>query len=115
MECIVREAIVIELHPYNINREGGFCLSKTWKAFIGSLKLLGHDPVTFLSMFTNNPNPKPTLPLKLGISLCSLAIYKPTPLSPTPLLSESSIWYSMLMLPFPLSISSQRTSVASHG
>jgi hypothetical protein len=29
MDCIVKEAIEIELHPYNINREGGFCLSKS--------------------------------------------------------------------------------------
>jgi hypothetical protein len=27
MDRIVREAIEIELHSYNINREGGFCLS----------------------------------------------------------------------------------------
>jgi predicted GIY-YIG superfamily endonuclease len=26
MDCIVREAIEIELYPYNINRERGFCL-----------------------------------------------------------------------------------------
>jgi hypothetical protein len=44
MDRIVREAIKIELHPYNINREGGFCLSKSWKPLIGSLKLSGHDP-----------------------------------------------------------------------
>jgi hypothetical protein len=36
----------IELHPYNIFREGGFCLSKSWKPLIGSLKLSGHDPRT---------------------------------------------------------------------
>jgi hypothetical protein len=41
MDRIVREAIEIELHPYNINREGGFCLSKSWKPFIGSLKIFG--------------------------------------------------------------------------
>jgi hypothetical protein len=34
MDRIVREAIEIELDPYNINREGGFCLSKTWKPLI---------------------------------------------------------------------------------
>jgi hypothetical protein len=42
----VREVIEIELHPYNIKREGGFCLSKSWKPLIGSLKLSGHDPRT---------------------------------------------------------------------
>jgi hypothetical protein len=46
MERIVREAIEIELHPYNINREGGFRLSKSWKPLIGSLKFSGLDPRT---------------------------------------------------------------------
>jgi hypothetical protein len=46
MDRIVREAISIELHPYNINREGGFSLSKLWKPLIGSLKLSGQDPRT---------------------------------------------------------------------
>jgi hypothetical protein len=46
MDRIVREAVEIELHPYNIHREGGFCLSKSWKPLIDSLKLSGHDPRT---------------------------------------------------------------------
>jgi hypothetical protein len=41
MDRIVREAIEIELHPYNINREGGFCLSKSQKTLISSQKTFG--------------------------------------------------------------------------
>jgi hypothetical protein len=36
--CIVREAIEIELLPNNMNREDYFCLSKSWKPLICSLK-----------------------------------------------------------------------------
>jgi hypothetical protein len=46
MDRIIREAIEIELHSYNINRESGFCLCKSWNPLIGSLKLSGHDPRT---------------------------------------------------------------------
>jgi hypothetical protein len=41
MDRIIRAVIKIELHPYNNNKEGGFCLSKPWKALLGSLKSFG--------------------------------------------------------------------------
>jgi hypothetical protein len=46
VDHIVREAIEIELHHYNINRVGGFFLSELWKPLIGSLNFSGHDPRT---------------------------------------------------------------------
>jgi hypothetical protein len=41
MDRIVREVIEVELHPYNINREGGPCLSKSWNASYRLLKTFG--------------------------------------------------------------------------
>jgi hypothetical protein len=61
MDRTVREAIEIELHPYNILKGDGFCLSKPWKPLIGSLKLSGHDQghlatrFRIHNVFTNNP------------------------------------------------------------
>jgi hypothetical protein len=68
MDHIVREAIEIELHRYNINREGSFCLVKSWKPFIDALKLSGHDPGTLGDAVprVNNLNPK---------ELCLLGCY----------------------------------------
>jgi hypothetical protein len=38
MECVIREALRIELHPYNMNKEEGFSLSRSWKPLIQTLK-----------------------------------------------------------------------------
>jgi hypothetical protein len=53
MDRIVREAIEIERHPYSINRECGFCPSKSWKPLIGSLKLSGHNADTLGTRYRN--------------------------------------------------------------
>jgi hypothetical protein len=41
MDHTVGEAIEVALHPFNMNKEDGFCLSRIWNYFILSLKLLG--------------------------------------------------------------------------
>jgi hypothetical protein len=89
MDRIVREAIEIELHPYNINREGGFLLSKSWKDHIGSLKLSGPDPSTL-----GDAVPHTNQPFDRSLGPCFVVWPFTNPrhyLLPT-LLSASSIW-----------------------
>jgi hypothetical protein len=46
MEHLIREAIEIELHPYNINREEGLHLSKAWKPLLHKIRENRRTPDT---------------------------------------------------------------------
>jgi hypothetical protein len=38
MNCLIREAFEIEMHPNNINGDGGFNVSRSWKPLLHRLK-----------------------------------------------------------------------------
>jgi len=46
VDRLIREAIEIEMHPININRDGGFNFSRSWKPLLHKLKKRRHPPST---------------------------------------------------------------------
>jgi len=46
MNRLIGEAIEIEMHRNNINRDGGFNLSRSWKPLLHKLKKRRHPPIT---------------------------------------------------------------------
>jgi hypothetical protein len=114
MHCIIWEAIEIELHPKNMNREDGFWQSKSWKPLICSLKdhrkTPSHDsksgfsarPCRFVHTALIRAQNMPPLGTHLPPPLCPSFLPLPLLPHPPPHACNSLTWPLSLIHRFPV-------------